>query len=551
VIFTPVCALCGADHLSAILYCDCDYSIDFREKLIQILLSLRLYSRTVIQLALRDYQLLPVGAVVESIMNNAGLEFLWVFPRQSGKDEAIAQMVAYLLMLFHRSEVSVAHVYPTASQLAVGLVRLENRMDNIWTHGRWWGKSRPVRRGMGKAVCAFFSGHPQSRAEGATANLLLVVNEVQDQDEITIERRFTPMRSSANATALYVGTVRTTSDYLWRIKTRLEKLESDGQQRVFIVSADAVGAENENYSAFVAGQVRQRGRQHPIIRTEYFNEAVDVAAGLFPRRRRLLMMGDHPRLDGPLPGEIYIGLIDVGGQDEAAISAFADLSNPGRDYTTLTIVRVGSESRSGSEGVLDVGLLYQVVDVWSDQGTRHFQAASGLPSLFSQLMARLQHWRVVAVISDFTGVGQGITDALTEAMSQLVFGFDFSKGYGKSRLGNDFLAVVETGRFRYFAGSMEDELSDWWWFFTQCEHCGYELADGVPIERGLRWGVTASAKVVTSVGDSLLVHDDRLLSAAMVAEVDRLVREGKLFLSTGESAVIRREDEDEGKGGWS
>jgi hypothetical protein len=30
-----------------------------------------------------------------------------------------------------------------------------------------------------------------------------------------------------------------------------------------------------------------------------------------------------------------------------------------------------------------------------------------------------------------------------------------------------------------------------------------------------------------------------LLSAALVAEVDRLIREGKLFISSGASAVIR------------
>jgi len=515
-----------------------------RKKLIDVILSINLFSRLIVQLPLRRYQVGPADAVIQSILYRKGLEFLWVFPRQSGKDEAVAQMLTFLLMLFHRTEAQMVHIYPTATQISTGLTRLENRMSNLWIGNSWWSKSKPTRRGIGLAQCGFFSGHPLAKAEGATANLLLIVNEVQDHDEPTVERRFTPMRSSTNATALYVGTVRTTNDYLWRTKQRLEKLEaSDGQQRVFIVSPAAVGQENEHYAAFVGSQVRQRGRQHPIIRTEYFNEPVDVAAGLFPRRRRVLMQGGHSRLDGPQQNEIYLGLVDVGGQDEAATGAFVELANAGRDYTTLTIVRVVT-------GQSEVGPVYEVVDVWVDQGTRHFQASPGRPSLFEQLVARLRHWGVVAVVSDFTGLGQGITDALIEALAQPVFGFDFSKAYGKSRLGNDFLAVVETGRFRYFAGSMEEELSDYWWFFTQCEHCGYELAEGVPIERGLRWEVKPSAKVVVqATGDSLLVHDDRLLSAALVAEVDRLVKSGDLFLTTGESAVIPRIDED--KGGWS
>jgi hypothetical protein len=88
---------------------------------------------------------------------------------------------------------------------------------------------------------------------------------------------------------------------------------------------------------------------------------------------------------------------------------------------------------------------------------------------------------------------------------------------------------------------LQDIGSDEWFFFLQCEYCGYELAEGQPIERGLRWGVSATAKVQLPGGEVLLVHDDRLLSAALVAEADRLYREGLLFLSTGDSAVIRRD----------
>ena len=115
---------------------------------------------------------------------------------------------------------------------------------------------------------------------------------------------------------------------------------------------------------------------------------------------------------------------------------------------------------------------------------------------------------------------------------------------------DDFLAVVETGRFKYFRDGHDEEGSDAWWFFTQAEHCGYELREGLPIERGLRWEVRATAKVIFSDGASHLVHDDRLLSAALVAELDRLVREGTVFVGTGESAVIRRAESGE-RGAWA
>jgi hypothetical protein len=521
-----------------------------------ILLSIRLFSALVVQTPLRAYQVGPADAVIDSCLNNRGLEFLWVFPRQSGKDEAVAQLCVFLLTLFQRVEAGMVHVFPTSAQLATGITRLSHRLENLWTGGRWWGKSKPSRVGLGLAQVAFFSGHPQARTEGATANLLLVVNEAQDQNEAVINRRYTPMRASTNATALYVGTVRTSGDFLWRKKAELEALQAaDGRRRVFLVSPDQVGAENPHYGAFVAEQVRLKGRNHPAIMTEYFNEPVDVAAGLFPERRRALMQGRHIRQAGPLPGDVYAALIDVGGQDESATD---ELDNPGRDYTICTIVRL-------QRGVSEIGPVYEAVDVFVDQGGRHFQEMPGKASVYSRLLAYLRLWNVFAVVCDATGVGAGLADALRKGYRRQVAGFTFNAA-NKARLGNDFLAVVETGRFKYWredltpgpspTGRGEEEGSDAWWFFEQCRACGYELRPGMPIERGLRWGVSETARVMLSNGRTELVHDDRLLSAALVAELDRMVREGKLFVSVGESAVLHPHPNplpgrERGKEGWN
>jgi hypothetical protein len=250
------------------------------------------------------------------------------------------------------------------------------------------------------------------------------------------------MRASTNASAVYVGTVRTTSDYLWRKKLQLEKLQAkDGIKRVFLVSPDEVGEENPHYGDFVANQIAQKGRQHPSVKTELFNEPVDTAAGLFPDRRRALMHGNHKRQFSPTEGSIYVAMVDVGGQDEGATGGvWAGLVNDARDYTICTIaevVRVGDS----------IGPHYQIVDVFVDQGSRHFQDTPGRPALFKRLLTYLELWGAVAVVCDMTGVGQGLTDALIEKYPRPVFGFDFAKSHNKSRLGNDFLAVVETGRF--------------------------------------------------------------------------------------------------------
>jgi hypothetical protein len=503
------------------------------DKLKATLLSIQLFSRLVIQTPLRPYQVEPANAVIESCLHQRGLEFLWVFPRQSGKDETIAQLVVFLLTLFQRMDACIVHVYPTAQQLTTGTTRLQHRLENLWTAGRSWARARPTRLGLGQAVCAFFSGHPQARAEGATANLLLIVNEAQDQVEPIIERRFTPMRASTNATALYVGTVRTTSDYLWKVKTRLERLQAtDGQRRVFVVTPDQVGQANPHYQEFVQSQIALKGRQHPTVKTELFNEPLDTAAGLFPPRRIELMRGTHEYQADPQPGAIYIAALDVGGQDEQATAgAFADLANPGRDYTVCTIAQVTPTER---------GTHFDVVNTFADQGTRHFQPAPGKPPLFDSILAYLNHWQPIAVICDSTGVGQGIADALIKAYPRQVVPFMFTSS-SKAALGNNFLALVETGRFTHFTQSTHPAVQDAAdSFFRQCERCSYELAEGVPIEKGLRWGVPANATYTDDLGNTHPVHDDRLLSAALFAQADQLIKLGAIFVGTSESAVIQR-----------
>jgi hypothetical protein len=481
-----------------------------------LLTSIGLFSRLVLKVPLYPYQLAPAEAVIQSCLQRRGLEFLLVFPRQSGKDETIAQISAYLLTLFQRTDATIIHVYPTQQQLPVGTTRLLKHIANPLAAGRAWSKCNPTRIGIGRAQCTFFSGHPQAHSEGATANLLLIVNEAQDQDEAIIERRFTPMRASTNATALYAGTVRTTGDYLWRVKTRLEAQQAqDGIRRVFLVTPDIVRRSNPLYGQFVDEQVRLKGRQHPAIKSEYFCEPIDSASGLFPERRIALMSGNHPRQHAPTPGHIYIATLDVAGASESQQS----------DYTACTIFQV-------TLGPL--GPIYHAVDAFIDHGTPHFQAAPGKPPLFERLLAYLYHWQPIALVADASGVGEGICDALAHAWRRQLVALHFSSAL-KSRLGHDFVALVETGRFRYWTPDDPDA----WLFYEQCRHCTYEIMPGLPPQRALRWGVPDHATTTTPDGKTIPVHDDLLISAALIAEADRLQRSGKLFIGNTTSAVIR------------
>ena len=138
-----------------------------------------------------------------------------------------------------------------------------------------------------------------------------------------------------------------------------------------------------------------------------------------------------------------------------------------------------------------------------------------------------------------TGVGEGLTDWLSEKIGrQFVTGFKFS-ARSKAQLGSSFLALVETGRFQYWQS--EHEFDDAWWFYTQAKYCTYDLPPGAQFERDLRWFVPNTAMVSTPAGNTA-VHDDRLLSAALTAEADRLIKNGDITLGVARSFVSNAPD---------
>ncbi len=504
----------------------------------RLLGDIRHFSKLVIRLPLRPYQLKPILAVLDSILHQRGREFLVVFPRQSGKNEAAAQLETYLLNIFQRVGGNIIHAaIGDASGMAAA--RLEDRLDNPWNAGRWTKKTRPDRRIFGKAAVLFLSSHPSASTRGQTADWLLVVDETQDQIGSHIEAVFTPMRAANNATALYLGTVKTTTDYLWQKKIQLERTQAaDGIQRVFMVSPAEVSAANPPYRVFLDSQIATHGRHHPIVASEYFLEPIDGAGGLFDTRRRAMMLGTHARQFTPSPDALYVATLDVAGQDEAATDPLAQLAHPGRDYTVATIFEVHLPPASS----LDRFPIYRAVDVFVDHGGRHFEEVPGKAPLVPRLAAWLETWHIAHLVADESGVGQGVVSWLSAQMgNHRVTGFDFAGRGKKAALGSAFLALIETGRFRYWSDDQEQPASDGWWFWAQAHACTYELPPEGRFDRDLRWSVPANARIDTPTGLEL-IHDDRLISAALIAQLDILYRQGTLTIGRAASAVIPGRD---------
>jgi hypothetical protein len=462
-------------------------------------------------LKLRNYQEGPALAIVRSVLDELGLTFVVMFPRQSGKNELQAQIECYLLTVLQRLDAEMVKVSPTWKPQSLNAMRRLERVltRNLVTWNRWTKERGYIYR-VGDARIFFLSGAPTANVVGATAWTLLQCDEAQDVLVSKWDKDFAPMAASTNGTKVFWGTAWTSRTLLAReLRAAKEAEKKDGIQRVFTITGDEVAEEVPAYANHVEEQINKLGRNHPLVKTQYFCEEIDAEGGMFPRERQAMMRGKHPRLTEPEPDRIYAFLVDVAGEDEGAGDTIADLEkdklrNPGRDSTTLTIVEVDISELD----VLQVPT-YRVMDRRCWVGVAH-------TFLYGIIKGLADVWSPRFVVVDATGVGAGLSSFLERALPSNVLPFLFTPK-SKSDLGWKFLAVCDTGRFKDHkkmasagasVGNVEQEL-----FWQQVDHAQYEALEN----KMLRWSVPDGTRDLET-GE--LVHDDLVISAALCGVLD-------------------------------
>lgn len=445
---------------------------------------------------MRPYQLEPARAILNSIKNNLGLSFVVMISRQSGKDELAANLKAYLLTRFQNHEVSIVEVNPTYKPQTINaIMRLENRLSSNLMSRLFWKKRSDFMRMVGKAKVSFLSGDAAANVVGATASLLLIINEAQDVDAAIYDKKFAPMVASTNATRVFFGTAWTSDTLLHRELKRAQELEKqDGIKRAFVYTADHVRKVVKPYGAFVDGEISKNGRQHPLIKTQYFCETIDSQAGMFNAARLALMQGDQNAQAEPIPGHIYAFLVDVAGQDEALLN-LDGMGNPGRDFTRLSIVDIDLSTLA----TLQLPT-YRIIHREGWQGINHL-------AVYGKIKAYGERWQPQYFVIDATGVGEGLWALLDKSFPTRVLPFKFT-AQSKSELGYGYLSIIETGRLRDCCPSDETRI--------QYEKCTSEILPGPG--KTMRWGV----KDGTRDASGQLVHDDTVIADSLTAELDKL-----------------------------
>jgi len=496
------------------------------------------------QLRLRSYQQAAARAMVDSVVKRRGLTIVVMFPRQSGKNELQAQLETYLLMLYSEDGGELVKISPTwKPQAQNAMRRLERVLEkNLLTRGRWEKTSGYLYQ-VGRAQMAFFSGAPEANIVGATASLLLEVDEAQDVSIEKYDRAIAPMAASTNATRVLWGTAWTGDTLLVReLKAAREAEMGDGIKRVFTLSAETVAAEVPEYGRHVAEQVARLGRQHPLVRTQYFNEELAATDGLFNSSRLALMQGQHAEQFEPLPGRLYALTVDVGGAD---LNQTIETRTHGSECSASS----GGRSPEDTEWCAplrendhdsSVALIFEVdpagqVDPLCRAPTYRLvfgRAWEGRPQtqLYGELKALIEHWNPRQIVVDATGVGAGLASFLSKTFPGRVIPFTFTAA-SKSQLGWDFLSAVETGRFKLFRADDSHP------FLTRLKQemmaCRYEVGSGAG--QSLRWGAPPGAGR----------HDDLVVACALAAVLDH-----QDWVIPGGAIILPRTDPLEESGGY-
>ena len=435
------------------------------------------FSRVLVGRPLRSYQLAVARAVLASVRKRQGAVFTVEMARQMGKNELSAHLEAYLLYRCQQRGGTIVKCAPTLSpQTLISRLRLESVLDRPWL-APYWQRAHGNMVTVGKARVMFLSAHEQSNVVGATADLLLEVDEAQDVDEEKFAKEFLPMAAAQNATIVLYGTPWTKDTLLAKYKAlNLAHEERTGERRHFSFPWQVGAGENPRYGAAVKAQIRQRGEDDLVIRTQYCLEEVDDATGFFTPPLQAALQGTHTRQQQPQADAHYVAAVDVAGEETASAP-----HQVGRTRRDSTVVLIG-ERMWRHDPVLGFALpAVNVVNAYQ---------WTGLPTTeqYARLVRLLgEEWRVQRALIDATGIGDALARFLQARLGEdRIEPFTFT-AQSKSALGYDLRTLAGSGRLQLWADDGSPEYRECWRQVRRCQlalHPGNRIGFHVPAGQG-------------------------------------------------------------------
>lgn len=468
-----------------------------------------LFSRDIIGTPLHLYQVDWADYILDVVASHRNETIVVEMPRQSGKNETSAQLEVGALARMGGSGGEIVKCAPTwKPQIVNSKLRFDARAKSAMQRLPFL-RIKPSMGYMyrcGKAGISFLSAEPQASVVGATASLLLEVDEAQDVDKATFNKKFSPMRASTAAPIVAYGTTWTDDTLLETFKRDVQEGRSAG--RYFRVLPETVAESNPAYGDFVDSEVRRLGREHPFVKTQYFLEALKSAGRILDEQQLRLMLGSHDKQERRTNQAQIVAGLDFAGADEEAseISSLATAS--GRDSVALTVGAV--------EWVKVIeGLVLPFVRTLARYEWTNVNPVTLHTTLYEILWNR---WKVDRVHCDGTGIGATSTAFLKGSIDKP------GRERVIARVFDGALGLHTELAFGYLAAINGARLIDYKVPFDPIEVSGQEAADGSSVDRHT-WWQRGHAKLEAKPNKRVKIyvpqsegHDDMLISEMLMVQ---------------------------------
>ena len=375
--------------------------------------------------ALRAYQARVLRGLLRAVAAAPTAPLTVIMPRQSGKNEIAAALVAFLLRVHAREGGTVVVCAPTLdpqARISAERIRAALAATDPLVPSAGQSRSRSDTVAVGRARALLLSASPQAGVAGHTASIALIADEAQDIDEDWFNRQFRPMAASTGAPTVLFGTA-------WNGRTLLERAAAanrardaatrHGPRQHHQAGWREVAATLPAYGAYVESERDRLGATHPLFLSQYELVPGEVAGRLLTRDLLAALEGGHEPLAEPEPGERYVAGLDFGGEGEDA------------DATVLTIARVDASADPGAS-------VCRVVAQREWRGAPYARVLDDVRALD-------RRWRFDRVSADATGLGAPLVAQLRPQLGHRLDEVVFTAA-SKSALGYGLLAAARTGR---------------------------------------------------------------------------------------------------------
>ncbi len=266
-----------------------------REFVDQLVDKIMIFMKALVGHDLRAYQKPLARRIIESIVINEGEEITALASRQSGKSETVADVVAALMVILPR----LAKMYPDLlgrfkEGFRVGLFapvesQAETLVSRVITRltsehalailedpeiddeaKKVSGVTKQVKLKNSQSSVMMMTANPRAKIESKTFDLI-VIDESQEADDITVAKAIGPMLASTNGTMVKTGTPTTHKNNFYRA-IQLNKRRATGRggkQNHFQWDWRDVSKVSEEYGKFIRKEMLRIGEASDEFQMSY------------------------------------------------------------------------------------------------------------------------------------------------------------------------------------------------------------------------------------------------------------------------------------------